>query len=82
MANEINACCRGGIPQPDFERSKALDSAEAQVRVRNGELNDFAPIMSLSNYLDDREDRLDQLRFADLTNYINIKNDTIIDARF
>jgi hypothetical protein len=51
--------------------------AETRLNVVNGELNNFAPIMALSKYLDDREDKLDQLRFANLTNYINIASDTV-----
>ena len=54
-----------------------LLKAETKLNVVNGELNNFKPLMALSKYLDDREDNLAELRFAELTNYINIANDTV-----
>ena len=61
----------------DWRLRRNLLTAESQIRVQNGELNNFRPIMELSRYLDDREDHLDQLRFAELTNYINVRDDTV-----
>ena len=57
-------------------RRKLLRS-EAKVRIVDGELNQFKPLMALSAYIDDSNDNLSNLRFSDLTNYITIKKDTV-----
>lgn len=56
---------------------RPLLKAKAKIRVVEGELNDFAPIMALSEYIDDREDNLSRLKFSDLMNYITVNNDTV-----
>lgn len=49
--------------------------ADVGVTIKNGELNDFAPLQKLNKYLDD--EGLARLRFADLKNDIHIENKTI-----
>ncbi len=61
----------------DWRLRRNLLKSETKLTVINGELNNFEPLMALSKYLDDREDNLQELRFAELTNYINIDNDTV-----
>jgi hypothetical protein len=46
------------------------------VKIKNGELNNFEPLQGLDKYLDD--DGLKHLRFADLKNEIHIENETIL----
>jgi hypothetical protein len=50
--------------------------ADISVVIKHGELNNFAPLKSLSRYLDD--EGLAQLRFGDLKNDIHIENKVII----
>jgi len=50
-------------------------TADADVLIRKGELNNFEPLQGLSKYLDDKG--LRQLRFADLKNSIHIQNKTV-----
>ncbi len=49
--------------------------ADASAVIRNGELNNFAPLRGLNKYLDD--EGLNNLRFADLKNDIHIENKTV-----
>jgi AsmA-like C-terminal region len=49
--------------------------ADISATIKNGELNNFEPMKSLSKYLD--EEGLSKLRFADLKNDIHIENKTI-----
>ncbi len=49
--------------------------ADISMTVKNGELNNFEPLKSLSKYLDD--EGLSKLRFADLKNDIHIEKKTI-----
>lgn len=49
--------------------------ADASAVIRNGELNNFAPLRGLNKYLDD--EGLNKLRFADLKNDIHIENKTV-----
>ena len=49
--------------------------ADIVTTIRQGELNDFEPMMKLANYLD--EEQLDRLRFSDIENNIHIENQTI-----
>ena len=51
--------------------------ADAKLRIVDGELDQFEPLMALSTYIDDKDDNLSNLRFSDLINYITIKDDTI-----
>jgi hypothetical protein len=50
--------------------------ADITATIKNGQLNDFEPLQSLSRYLDD--EGLARLRFADLKNEIHIENKTIL----
>ena len=56
---------------------RPLLTSMAKVRVVNGELNDFEPIMALSTYIDDKDDNLANLKFSHLVNDITIREDTI-----
>lgn len=49
--------------------------ADISATIKNGELNQFAPLKSLNKYLDD--EGLNALRFADLKNEIHIENKTV-----
>ncbi|MBK5279781.1 MAG: hypothetical protein JJE09_13060 [Bacteroidia bacterium] len=49
--------------------------SEISATIKNGELNNFAPLQSLKKYLDD--ETLARLRFADLRNDIHIENSII-----
>jgi hypothetical protein len=49
--------------------------ADISVSVKNGQLNNFAPMQKLNKYLDDGG--LSRLRFADLKNDIHIENKTV-----
>ncbi|NOT75539.1 MAG: hypothetical protein HOP08_11450 [Cyclobacteriaceae bacterium] len=49
--------------------------ADASTTIKNGELNNFAPMQKLNKYLDD--EGLSKLRFADLKNDIHIENKTV-----
>ncbi len=49
--------------------------ADVSVTIKNGELNNFAPMQKLNKYLDD--EGLSKLRFADLKNDIHIENKTV-----
>ncbi|RUA30463.1 MAG: hypothetical protein DSY77_14165 [Bacteroidetes bacterium] len=50
-------------------------TATLDARVENGELNNFEPMLSLSDYV--REDELTHLNFGELSNTIEIKNKVI-----
>ncbi len=50
-------------------------TATIDAKVENGELNDFEPMLSLSDYV--REDELKHLNFGELSNTIEIKNKVI-----
>lgn len=50
-------------------------TATIDARVENGELNNFEPMLSLSDYV--REDELTHLNFGELSNTIEIKNKVI-----
>jgi AsmA-like C-terminal region/Protein of unknown function len=49
--------------------------ADVSVTIKNGELNNFAPMQKLNKYLDD--EGLNKLRFADLKNDIHIESKTV-----
>lgn len=49
--------------------------ADISTTIRNGELNNFAPMQNLNKYIDDES--LNRLRFADLANDIHIENKVI-----
>ncbi len=49
--------------------------ADISATIKNGELNNFEPMLSLKKYLDD--ETLTRLRFADLKNDIHIENQII-----
>ena len=49
--------------------------ADISVAIKEGELNNFEPLLKLNKYIDD--ETLSKLRFADLKNDINIENRTI-----
>lgn len=65
---------------PDGTFKRDLLFAEASLLVRNGELNNFEPIMSLSSYLNEKDENLAKLRFSDITSQIVITNDTVYIA--
>jgi uncharacterized protein involved in outer membrane biogenesis len=50
-------------------------TATIDAKVENGELNDFEPMLSLSDYV--REDELKRLNFGELSNTIEIRNKVI-----
>lgn len=54
--------------------------AQSQVQISNGELNNYEPLNALGKYIDVNE--LKNLRFADLSNKIEIKNKTINIPQF
>lgn len=56
---------------------RPLLTSMAKVRIVNGELNHFEPIMALATYIDDKDDNLSNLRFSHLVNDITIRADTI-----
>ena len=60
-----------------WQIKRPLLTSRAKVKVVGGELNNFAPIMELSAYINDEEDNLSHLRFSDLTNFVTIKEDTV-----
>jgi AsmA-like protein len=60
-----------------WEFKKELLYAEALLKVKKGELNNFEPIMSLATYLKNEDENLTQLRFSDLESSILISNDTV-----
>jgi len=49
---------------------------DAELRIENGELNNFEPLQKLSTYVDSQD--LKRLKFADLKNHIQIKNREIL----
>ena len=49
--------------------------ADFDTSIKNGELNDFAPMQRLDKFLND--EHLDKLRFSELKNSIHIENQTI-----
>ena len=61
----------------DWKVYRSLLYAEGVFQVKNGELNKFQPIMSLSSYLKNEEENLANLRFSDLESSIVISNDTV-----
>lgn len=54
--------------------------ALSEVRIKDGELNDYEPLNVMGKYIDVNE--LKNLRFADLNNTIEIKNKTIYIPQF
>ncbi len=56
---------------------KNLLEVDSRLRIVEGELNNFEPIMALSEYIDDKNDNLSNLKFSDLVNHIRIRDDTI-----
>jgi hypothetical protein len=50
-------------------------TATIDAKIENGELNDFEPMLSLSDYV--REDELTHLNFGELSNIIEIRNKVI-----
>jgi len=56
---------------------KNLLDVRSKLRIIDGELNNFEPIMALSEYIDDKDDNLSKLKFSDLVNHIRIKEDTV-----
>lgn len=61
----------------DWSLHRNLLYAEGLFKVKNGQLNKFEPIMSLSGYLKNEEENLAKLRFSDLESSITIANDTV-----
>lgn len=49
---------------------------QAQIKVKNGELKDFSPLFSLSDYIEIQE--LKHIKFSDLENQISIKDKKIM----
>lgn len=62
-----------------FDEALRMDPAklvvDADVLIREGELNDFEPMLGLKRFLDD--DGLRRLRFADLRNEIHIRDQMV-----
>ena len=62
-----------------FDRSLRLDlssiRADIHTKITDGQLNNFEPMQELSKYLE--KDKLDRLRFAQLTSDIHVENKTI-----
>lgn len=60
----------------NFDQNLVLNSntmvADIQTSIRNGELNDFEPMMKLSKFVE--EESLAQMRFSRMTNNIRIEN--------
>lgn len=56
---------------------RQLLTSYAKIGIVGGELNNFEPIMALSPYLDDKDDNLAQLRFSELVNEVQVKEDTV-----
>jgi len=56
---------------------RQLLSANAKLGIVEGQLNNFEPIMALAPYLDDKDDNLARLRFSDIVNNIQIRQDTV-----
>ena len=61
----------------DWRFKRKLLYAEALLQIKKGELNDFEPIMALSPYLNNSEEKLSRLRFSDLNSHVDISNDTV-----
>ncbi|MCF6353240.1 MAG: AsmA-like C-terminal region-containing protein, partial [Cyclobacteriaceae bacterium] len=51
--------------------------SEARIRVSDGQLINFEPIMSLSAYLNEEGENLAKLKFSNLENHIIVSNDTV-----
>ena len=60
----------------DFSTDAASVTAIADVEIRNGQLKGFEPMQELSSFLDAEE--LSDIRFATLSNRIEIANKTVI----
>jgi len=52
-------------------------SADAKLRIKEGQLNDFQPIMRLSKHINDKDDHLSRLKFGELVNYVHVAHDTV-----
>ena len=61
----------------DWNLKRELLYVEGLLQVKNGELNNFEPIMALSSYLKNEDENLSRLRFSDLESRIIISNDTV-----
>ena len=61
----------------DWRFRRQLLTSYAKIGIVDGELNNFAPLMALSTYLDDKNDNLAHLKFSDLVNNVRIKEDTV-----
>ncbi len=61
----------------DWSFKRDLLYVEGKLLVKNGELNNFKPIISLSSYLKNEDENLAKLRFSDVENNILIANDTV-----
>lgn len=61
----------------DWDFKRELLYAEATLTVKNGQLNNFEPVMSLSTYLNEESENLAELRFSDIENQFIISNDTV-----
>jgi hypothetical protein len=61
--------------KPDLTLFAETLTADIQATIKNGELNNFEPLLKLSKYIDDSN--LHAVRFADLSNDIHIERSTI-----
>lgn len=61
----------------DWQFKRELLYAEGLLKVKNGELNNFEPLMALSSYLKHEDENLAKLRFSNLESSIIISNDTV-----
>lgn len=59
----------------NFKRN--LLYSDASLRIREGGLTNYEPVMSLSTYLNEEGENLAQLKFSNLENHIIIANDTV-----
>ena len=65
-----------GIWNSSYEADLGSIEAEAKVKIENGELVKYEPLMALSKFLD--ENSLKAIRFATLENTITVKNQNIV----
>ncbi len=76
LKGKIDATVTAYILLDDALNFKADDfTADIKASITNGQLNNFAPMLSLSNYVNEKE--LSNLSFGELTNTIRIEKQTI-----
>jgi hypothetical protein len=78
--NQLNGTLSGHLDlvsvwNAKLEHEPAKLFAVADIKLINGELNDYKPLESLSSYVNVND--LRKLRFSELTNHIEIRNEVI-----